>query len=187
MKIKRPYNQVMPVAEMVMDRLRSACERIEFAGSLRRQRPMVGDIEIVAVPILCRDMFDHPTGESMVDRVLASWEGVILDIGGCRYKKFYVADKGNVHQVDLFLQPDTATWGVNFMIRTGSAAFSKKMVTPKSKKGFMPDQYRVNLAKVFTGGPGINNISILDTPEEEDIFELWGMDWVPPQEREITT
>ena len=49
---KRPYEQVMPIAQHIVEALRPFCEngRIEIAGSLRRGRQMVGDIEICAIP-----------------------------------------------------------------------------------------------------------------------------------------
>lgn len=80
-------------------------------------------------------------------------------------------------QVDLFLQPDPATWGVNMLLRTGSAEFSRKMVTKRSQHGFMPDCYQVRDARVWAGA------KLLDTPEEADIFALWGMDYVLPPQR----
>ena len=60
MKTKRPYSQVLPIAESLVEKLRPACERIEIAGSLRREKAMVGDIEIVAVPRLERDLLGEP-------------------------------------------------------------------------------------------------------------------------------
>ena len=41
---KRPYAQVMRVAEILVDSLRPHCHRIEIAGSLRRQEEMVFDL-----------------------------------------------------------------------------------------------------------------------------------------------
>jgi DNA polymerase/3'-5' exonuclease PolX len=57
---KRPYAQMMTIARAVVERLRPACQRIEIAGSLRRHRPMVGDIEICAIPIMPTDLFGEP-------------------------------------------------------------------------------------------------------------------------------
>ena len=49
-KNHRPYKVVKIIADGLVERLYSTCLRIEIAGSLRRQRPMVGDIELVCVP-----------------------------------------------------------------------------------------------------------------------------------------
>ncbi len=48
---KRPIQTVMPIAQRLLSALAPNCHRVELAGSLRRGRPMVGDIEIVAIPI----------------------------------------------------------------------------------------------------------------------------------------
>ncbi len=79
--------------------------------------------------------------------------------------------------MDLFLQPDPATWGVNMLLRTGSAEFSRKMVTKRSAGGFMPDFYQVRDARVWAGA------RMLETPEEEVIFHTWGMAYVLPPQR----
>lgn len=174
---KLPYEQMHKVASRVVERLAPACHRIEIAGSLRRRELMVGDIEIVAVPKLDLDLFGNPTSVSEVDRLLAGWPLTLLK-NGPRYKQFsFVGSLGNIYKVDLFLQPDPATWGVNFLIRTGSADFSHKMVTPRWQGGYMPNDFRVEEARVWQGG------GKLLTPEEADIFELWEMDYVEPSER----
>lgn len=147
---KRPCAQMMAVAGAVVNRLTDACHRIEIAGSLRRGVPMVGDIEIVAVPKLERDLFGVPTSISEVDHLLASWPVQLLK-NGPKYKQFsFVGSAGNTYTVDLFLQPEPATWGVNFLARTGSADFSHKMVTPKWQGGLMPNGYKVEGARVMS-------------------------------------
>jgi DNA polymerase/3'-5' exonuclease PolX len=124
MKTKRPYAQVMPIAEKLVERLSPACCRIEIAGSLRREKAMIGDIEIVAVPIIERDLLGEPTGISAIDYLFIGWQ-VRLTKNGSKQKQFMMTTKrGEEYQVDLFLQPDPATWGVNFLLRTGHRNFS---------------------------------------------------------------
>lgn len=174
---KRPYAQVHPIAVAMVERLRPACHRIEIAGSLRRQRPLVGDIEIVAIPRLDADLFGAPLLTGDVDRLLAAWP-VEMVKNGPRYKQFsFASTAGQRYTVDLFLQPDPATWGVNLLIRTGSAVFSQKMVTPKWSGGYKPDGLEVREARVWQGN------EMLDTSEEEKVFALWGMDFVEPAAR----
>jgi DNA polymerase/3'-5' exonuclease PolX len=45
------YTHALAIAERVHDALAPFCSRISLAGSLRRQRPQVKDVELVAVPI----------------------------------------------------------------------------------------------------------------------------------------
>src|SRR5262245_1970482 len=45
-----PLAQAIILAEEVCDVLRPFCTRLEVVGSIRRQRPTIGDIEIVCRP-----------------------------------------------------------------------------------------------------------------------------------------
>lgn len=166
--IKRPYEQVLPIAQRVMDGLTPSCSWIQLAGSLRRQKAMIGDVEIVAV---CTDGRLYEA----LDARLA--DGKIAHLPkkrwGQKLRSFLYADI----QFDLFIQPDPQTLGVNFLIRTGSAEFSHKMVTKRSLGGWMPDCYTVKDARVWQGE------TALHTPNELDVFALWGMAYVEPQQR----
>lgn len=50
MTTKFPRTQALAVAEELVAALRPACERLEIAGSLRRGKAEVGDVEILFVP-----------------------------------------------------------------------------------------------------------------------------------------
>lgn len=177
MKIKRPFSSVIPIANQVVLSLIPYCARVELAGSLRRKKAMIGDIEVVAIPHQSLDFFGNPAGERPLDRFLVTNKEIRLAKNGSKYKQFHFTTKsGHEYQVDLFLQT-AETWGVNFMIRTGSADFSRRMVTSKNKGGYKPNEYVVSEARVWLNG------SPLETPEEEDVFRLWGMDFIPPGER----
>jgi len=63
------------------------------------------------------------------------------------------------------------------MIRTGSAEFAKRMVTTQWHGGLMPDGLSVSGARVWRG------TQLLNTPEEGDVFKLWGMTYVKPEDR----
>lgn len=176
--IKRPYELMSQMADRLVNKLAPACERIEIAGSLRRRKAMVGDIEILLIPVAYTDLFGNPLpGATQVDSLLATWP-IKLVKNGQKYKQFIMeGNSGTEYTVDLFIQPDPATWGVNYMIRTGSSDFSHKMVTQKSLGGLMPDEYSVKDARVWCNG------TPLATPEESNIFEIWGMNFIKPEER----
>ena len=52
---KQPRAVVLPITERLVSILAPFCERIEIAGSLRRLKPEVGDIELVVIPKLGAD------------------------------------------------------------------------------------------------------------------------------------
>ena len=182
-KTKHIHGTALYIAHETIERIELYCHRIEVAGSLRRNVPIVGDIELVAVPCIDLDLLGDPLKETQLDRVLNSWDkrGKIFIVkNGPKYKQFTMITMRGIHfQVDLFLQPDPATWEINFMIRTGPAEFSKKMVTRKSQGGYMPDKYRVS------GGRVKELKRTLETPEESDVFNLWEMDYIEPEMRKV--
>lgn len=175
--VKRPYLQMMTIARAVAENLQPACHRIEIAGSLRRCKAEIGDIEIVAIPKLLPNLLGEPSEHTEVDALLASWPVALL-LNGSKQKKFTLTGtSGQEYQVDLFLQPDPATWGMNFLIRTGSREFIKKMMTARKYGGYKPTEYEIDGARVWQDGV------VLDTPEEPDVFRLWGMGYITPEAR----
>lgn len=170
---KRSYGKMKAIADRLILELSPHCERIEIAGSLRRKKAQIGDIEIIAIPSPYLDLFGEPTGETEVDGWILI-KGIRTTKNGAKYKQFRF--KGA--NVDLFLQPDPATWGINMMIRTGSADFSRWMVTPKSQGGAMPDNLHVRNARLWRGSVA------LETPNEDDVFDWYGMDFIEPEKRE---
>lgn len=167
----------MVVAEQWMGLLGPACERIGVGGSLRRGLAWVGDVELVAVPRMevQLDLFGLPVGEWSALDVRLRDLGVKLVKDGDRYKQF---EAGEGLMVDLFVQPDPATWGVNFMIRTGSADFARWMVTPRSVGGAMMGGMRCEGARLW-----FEDV-VLGTPEEVDVFAAMELDWILPEARE---
>jgi DNA polymerase/3'-5' exonuclease PolX len=172
-----PWAQARSVASALEHYLSPACHRIEVAGSLRRMKPMVRDIELVAIPKMDIDLFGNPLETSYIDSILDD-KPVTFHKKGRKYWQFsFVGTSGYEYTVDLFLQPDPATWAVNYLLRTGSSDFSHRMVTAKSFGGHKPDGYEVRDARVWSDGVA------LDLADEQDIFDLWGMEFVKPKDR----
>ena len=165
------------------------CERIKIAGSIRRHKPNVKDIEIVATPKPGLDIFGQPdrTGPTAIDKVFNSFminRGGRYLQGAQRYKKAHLAE-GIV--LDMFLVLPPAQWGVIFAIRTGPAKFSQWLVTPRRHGGALPSYCRVRDGGVYKAGakaqgPGARDGLIL-MPEEKDFFDLLGLDWIEPEAR----
>lgn len=187
---KRPFREVMAVAELVLERLSPMCERIEIAGSLRRECDLVGDIEFVAIP---RPM--NPRLDGVISRpyLLDLW----LDeqaAGGRLFRgkqgnrqqdfRFWTATR-RLYRVELWLQPERATWGQNLMIRTGSQDFSRWMVTPRSQGGAVPCDDRGRQLYVSRDARWrTQSGELVETPEEEDVFALLDVAWFEPWERD---
>lgn len=190
MKIKLTLGQAIPLADNIKAALSPACERIEIAGSIRRRKPTVGDIEIVAIPRLCPDLaaqlslFGEPP--KMVSALDLLLENMVRnkdnfrrgDKNGDLYKNFFVEidEDGSAVGLDLFVTT-AAQWGYIYALRTGPGEFNQAWVTQKSKGGLLPSNYS------FSGGWLYKYGQCIPTPEEAVVFALIG-GAIPATERD---
>lgn len=172
-KQRIPLATAEMLAKQIVEKLRPLCNRIEIAGSIRRQKPEIGDIEIVAIPKFVPDMFGELSDNHELDMVnWRDWGTVIKS--GHKYKQIELIEGINL---DLFIVTPPAQWGVQFMLRTGSADFSHRFVTPKKYGGLLPSNYRVQDGAIWS------NNHIIQTPEEDDVFALLGIEFIEPENR----
>lgn len=192
MKRRVPIDAARVKAELLMHYLAPVCERIEIAGSIRRGKPQVGDIELVAIPRIYeseeRDLFGEVLGEPS-DRIDQALEASIAGESrhcingqpdpwleklnnGERYVKLH--DRYLDIQIDLFLVRPPAEWGPIFAIRTGPAKFSQRLVTGLHVRKLKCQDGRVIETK--TG-------KTIPCPTEKRFFKLCGLRWKEPEER----
>jgi DNA polymerase/3'-5' exonuclease PolX len=176
-KTKLPLAQAQQRAAELIEVLRPFCERIEVAGSVRREKSEVGDLEIVAISkvIIDYDLFQAPFGSH-----LAIDEGVaeLIKRGGqfIKGKDMYRQIAFTDITLDLFLT-GFEKWGMIYTIRTGSADFSHWLVTSCSLGGALPSHMKVQEGRLYRGGFRV------DTPEEIDVFKTIGLDYIAPPQR----
>jgi DNA polymerase/3'-5' exonuclease PolX len=175
MKQKLQLEAARDLAQNLVKQLAPFCKRIEIAGSVRRNKPEVGDIELVAIPVFEFDMFGNVSEEHQLDGVCWEEFGKVIK-NGHKYKQIELKDGINL---DLFIVTPPAQWGVVFTIRTGSAEFSHRLVTPRKFGGMMPSNYKVQ------GGAIWSNNHIIETPEESDVFDLIGVPFIAPEKRTV--
>lgn len=193
-----PLEQADALAAEVVDLLRPYTTRIEVAGSVRRRKPNVGDLEIVCMPRLEQptmlDLFGDRSStappHNLLDIMVEEWRdrGVFGDrldkngraAAGERYKRLTYKGIG----LDLFsVVPGSGQqWGVILTIRTGSAEFSHKLVTSRLLGGWLPAGHKVTGGAIVNGSSGL----ALDTPEELDVFAFLGLPVLAPERRTAT-
>ncbi len=176
MKTKTLYEIAMPEANQIVNSLFPHCERIAIAGSLRRNKAEVGDIEIVAIPLPIQDMFGIQVPletDHALNHVDYSKFGKLVSNGN-KMKKVQL-ECGL--QLDLFIVTPPAQWGVIFLIRTGPAEYSQRFVTKRGMGGMLPGHMRVD------GGALWENNTLLETPDEEDVYNFIGLPYVEPKDR----
>jgi DNA polymerase/3'-5' exonuclease PolX len=184
-------NHAQPIAQAFVHAMKPVCDRIEIAGSIRRGKTEVGDIEIVCIPTPQMDLFGKKGGRDVVPELFTlqlrqmQSHGWITSIekDGPRWKRLQWRPPGCAATIplDLFITTP-ACWGVIFAIRTGPSTFSKQLVTPRSKNGFLPDDCKVDDGRVWRFRAA-DQWDPLDTPEEIDFLQLTIGRWIEPPDR----
>ena len=174
----------LPVAERVASRLVAGLReypglfsRVEVAGSIRRGRPEVGDVEIVAQAARgCRPEGVRTVLERLrVRRGEPNKAGAAAPWGERYYRGLAEIAEGTEAGVDFFVVLPPAEWGVVFAIRTGSAEFSQAVVTRLHRWGLKSDQGRI--LKVETG-------ETLPCDHESQFFRYARLPWIRPELRD---
>lgn len=198
------HSQALAWAVDVVNWLSPFCDRIEIAGSLRRQKRVVKDIEIVCVSSQVRQgqqsLFEADGG-AFVDAIESGVTELVADVrhplqraadrktwdpaaqawktrtaaDGPRYKRLSrPAVRGRQIEIDLFIAT-AETWGNLLALRTGPAEFSKRLVTARALGGCLPQGYRHEGGAVV--GPDGLAVPLF---EERDYFALLRLPmWAP--------
>lgn len=183
------------VAVGLVEVLEPACERIEIAGSIRRHKAEVHDIELVAMARV-EERQDGLFGTTAVDlleeriaALLASGtlaprlvENHRADGSIDLQQKLGPAFKALVTPrgipVDLFIVRPPATWGCIYALRTGPGAWNTRLVIECKAIG-----RKVEGGQVWRWA-GSAWIAV-PTPEEADFFAAIGQAWIEPAERSV--
>lgn len=173
-----PLRAAENLALALLEQLAPHCDRIEIAGSIRRRKPIVGDIELCAVPRYLPNLLgpsDTPAFAPVFTRL--ERDGLLTRIkNGPKYKQFHIPALGC--NLDLFLT-DAACWPVIFAIRTGPADFSKRLVTQRQFNGLLPNDHRVDQGRVWKYGQP----EPLDFADERAFLEFTAGQWIEPEAR----
>jgi DNA polymerase (family X) len=176
------HETALPLAQKVCAALQPYCERVEIAGSVRRGKADVGDIDIVAIPKAVDS--PSPFGGISHYKDFETWRllvpvalrrcGLRFEEGGPELIRCSFADG---FQVDVYhARPET--WGVILLVRTGSREHNVKLCGLAKSKGLM-----LSAAKgvVSDGGTG----EIIASRTEEEIFGALGLAFIAPKDREV--
>lgn len=153
-----------PIAERVIDLLRTnpIFSQVSAAGSLRRMRETIGDIDLLAASSAPPAAVDAFTRLPIIREVLAQGPtkaSVLLDSG---------------LQVDLrVVEPES--WGAALQYFTGSKLHNITLRDIAIGMGLKVNEYGVYRE---SSGRRVGG----DT--EEDVYRALGMDWMPPELRE---
>jgi DNA polymerase (family 10) len=136
--------------------------RIEVAGSLRRRRPTIGDLDMLAAVDDSARLIAALDGMPEVEKVLSA--GVD--------KSSIVLREGP--QVDLMVCPPAA-WGTHLVHFTGSRDHNIALRGIALDRGWSLSE---------KGFKVIDTGELLLDAEEADVYERLGLPWIPPELRE---
>ena len=169
-----PLARAMEIAQQVSDLLAPAVERSKVAGSVRRQRPVVRDLEIVIEPRMQLDLLGAGTPEiEPVHRALremGDWSK-----GGDRYVQIRNVLGHEGLKLDAFIVHDPARFPVILALRTGPAPLSEWAVTRMRQFGRRSVSGRI--VDLKTGEE-------LPCESEEQFFAYAKLPFLPPRFRD---
>ena len=161
-KERIPHAEALKAADMYIEYMKAcpAVLEIQFAGSLRREKETIGDIDLLVAGTEIEKIREHFLAYNKVQHVLGAGDtksSVILD--------------GNM-QVDLRIV-EKESFGAALMYFTGSKHFNIKLRTHALKQGLKVNEYGL-----YRGEEKIAGIT------EQEMFDGLGLDYVNPNERE---
>lgn len=194
-----PLDRAALLAAKIADDLRPMCEPgyCVVAGSIRRRCELIGDIEIVCIPKYSKSLLPDVPGVSLLDMHLVALmrqqrlmrafsQDTRLEELVC--KDFYVGSlfkESKVFKVQINVSTPER-WPVELAIKTGSAAFSKMLVShsTREKRGFLPKHWRVADGwKIYEDLGNGEERQLIFESERHFIETICGA-WVPPEKRD---
>jgi len=168
-------NRASTIAEEIMGLLDGSCDRMEIAGSIRRRKPDVGDIEILCIPRFegGADSLDRRVQGLMFQGILAYRLNKLgRKVYGPKNKLLLHVPSGI--GVDIFSTTEEC-WAVSQVVRTGGKATNQRIATAALNKGYKFHAY----GSGFTTPQG----EIICRSERE-VFEAVGLSYREPWERD---
>ncbi|RUM89130.1 MAG: DNA polymerase/3'-5' exonuclease PolX [Thermodesulfatator sp.] len=159
---RRPLGEVLPLSEDLVSYLREKApvERIAVAGSIRRRRETVKDIDILVTS-------KHP---HQVMEIFVKYPRAIEVLAHGETKTSLRVSPGL--QVDLRVV-DPECWGAALAYFTGSKAHNIRIRELGVQRGLKINEYGIFRGDQRIGGR-----------EEEEVFAAVGLPWIPPELRE---
>lgn len=182
---KYDREEALETADDFVSKVSGHCEKAAVAGSIRRLKPKVKDMEIVVQPIFNADLlgevdYETPTkldrllDEMLADGTLEKRPREVRGESQYAWGRKYKAAIYRSIPLDLFIVVPPAEWGAVFTIRTGSADFSQALVTMARDQGLQCKAG--HLVRIATG-------ETIHTPSEKSFFREVGAHWREPQDR----
>lgn len=158
--------EVLPIIQGILSYMRDcrAVRRVEIAGSGRRRRETLGDLDVLV----------SSNEPDEVTKYFVSMPPIVRILGQGPTKSTVVLR--NMLQVDLRVIPPES-YGAALQYFTGSKEHNVKLRTIGVKNGLKLNEYGLFDRKTD---------ELIAAEDEETIYEKMGMSWMPPEIRENT-
>ncbi len=176
------YDFAYPIAQQFATEIAPVCERVEIVGSLRRNRPLVHDIDIIAMPrfidIPDQNIFRESLKQNLLDLKLSNlfqsgW--FTVHANGPKVKRFLKQVGEQSIPIDLYIATPE-TWWTLMLIRTGSRSHNM---------GLASRALRLNMHLKADGSGLVNpHGSLMLIKSEQEIFRMLGLPYRLPEQRE---
>lgn len=168
MKVSIPLAKAELMAARIAEALNPFCARLEIAGSIRRRRPCVGDIDMVAE---CKDFAGlRARARQNASIVLDGEQNFIVRLISGLEVNVFVAQP---ERRDL-LSVSPSNWGCILLSRTGSREHNRWLCVRAQERGLHWNPYR----GVLRGD------ALIASASEAEIFQALDLDFIKPEDRE---
>jgi DNA polymerase (family 10) len=156
------YADAAMVADSLLAHMRgcASVEQLEIAGSFRRRRETIGDLDIVATSANASEVLEH----------FLAFPAIIKTLGAGETRASVVLNSGL--QVDLRVVP-RSSWGAALVYFTGSQAHCVHLRRIAQNLGLLLNEYGL-----YRGAEPVAGA------EEEEVYRGLGLSWIPPELRE---
>jgi len=162
-------------AAKIVKELAPFCERIEIAGSIRRRRPEVNDVDIVVLPAAGAEANLRARCKQNASVIREGPQMMELRCGGGRAQAHFQLDLWIAARPggDLFSKTPT-NFGSLLLCRTGSKDHNIWLVTHAKLMGLAWNPH---------WGVSCNG-ALVASDTEENIFKALALDFIKPEDRE---
>lgn len=194
-----PREEAVAVGSEIMDGLFGSVDKAVVAGSVRRHKPEVGDVEVVYIPSIAKTadptdffgkMVDYNVTDEAIEKMIR-W-GVLekrLNVKG--QETYGPKNKLMRHvktgmPVDLFAT-SLSDWWVSLVIRTGSKETNLRLTTGAQAIGRKLNAYGAGVTILLTdqdvNGRHYYPGDVIPATSEEDVFRLCGVPFMKVEDR----
>jgi len=170
-----PLQRATQLALKIYGELKPLCTQLVIAGSIRRSRPVCGDIDLVIEATEIQRL-------NIVSRCCERWVQKVDGPQNCIFTRTVAG--GDEIQLDIFFaRPESKTlfettpsnFGTLLICRTGSKNHNIKLVEHAKRNGLRWNPYQ---------GVYDQDNRLLASATEEEVFQALGLGFIPPQNRE---